>query len=220
MNILVISDLHAPYHHPAAIDFLAGLRSRFRPDNVVCIGDEIDAHAWSSHDHNPDLLSGGSELDAAVAALRPLYKLFPTVKVLRSNHGERAARLAVRHGLPSRFLRAYREVIDAPAGWTWHSWVRLGGIHFEHGEGYSGINPALRAAASQGRNTVIGHVHSTASVQYASNGVETIWGASTGCLINPDSLAFNYARKGPRRPILSTLMVLDGVPHVVPLGGA
>ena len=55
-RILVISDTHFPYQHPDCILFLAALRSEYKPDRVVHIGDEIDGHAISFHNSDPDLI--------------------------------------------------------------------------------------------------------------------------------------------------------------------
>ena len=56
-SVLVISDLHIPYHHPDAFEFLKALKKKYKPDLVVNIGDEIDQHSISMHDSNPDLPS-------------------------------------------------------------------------------------------------------------------------------------------------------------------
>ena len=54
-RILVISDMHIPYHHKDAIKFLKEIKKEFKPDTVVNIGDSLDFHAISMHDSNPDL---------------------------------------------------------------------------------------------------------------------------------------------------------------------
>jgi predicted phosphodiesterase len=61
-SVLVISDLHIPYHHPDAFEFLKTLKKKYKPDLVVNIGDEIDQHSFSFHNHHPDLKSPGDEL--------------------------------------------------------------------------------------------------------------------------------------------------------------
>src|SRR5438445_200303 len=94
-NILVISDMHHPYSHPDTLSFLKALKAKYKPDTVVCIGDEIDAHDMSFHDSNPDLDSAGVELDKAIKSLTPIYKLFPNVTVVESNHGSMVFRKAL-----------------------------------------------------------------------------------------------------------------------------
>ena len=76
-SILVISDFHAPYNHPDAIAFLRACKKKFKPTDIVCIGDETDFHAMSFHDSDPDLPSAGDELKQAIVELKKLYKMFP-----------------------------------------------------------------------------------------------------------------------------------------------
>ena len=64
-SILCISDLHAPYHHPDTLDFLDAIRKEYKPDCIVNIGDELDWHSISFHDHHPGLYSPSHELDKA-----------------------------------------------------------------------------------------------------------------------------------------------------------
>ena len=61
-KILVISDMHIPYHHKDSIKFLKEIKKEFKPDTVINIGDSLDFHAISMHDSNPDLFSAGQEL--------------------------------------------------------------------------------------------------------------------------------------------------------------
>ena len=68
-RILVISDMHLPYQHKDSIIFLKEIKKEYKPDMVVNIGDLLDFHAISMHEHNPDLYSVGHELDKAKAWL-------------------------------------------------------------------------------------------------------------------------------------------------------
>jgi predicted phosphodiesterase len=76
-RILVISDMHIPYHHPDSIEFLKEIKKEFKPDKIVCIGDLLDFHAISMHDHNPDLYSAGHELKEARKYIKELESVFP-----------------------------------------------------------------------------------------------------------------------------------------------
>jgi predicted phosphodiesterase len=40
--ILVISDLHIPYEHRDALAFLRAVKAKYKPTQVICIGDEVD----------------------------------------------------------------------------------------------------------------------------------------------------------------------------------
>ena len=113
-KILIISDMHIPYQHPDTVAFLRAIKKKYKPTRVICVGDEIDAHAMSFHDSDPDLPSAGDELQAAIKTLKPIYKIFPQMDLVDSNHGSMVYRKGKHHGIPRKYLREYGEVLEAP----------------------------------------------------------------------------------------------------------
>jgi len=79
-RILVISDMHIPYHHKDSIKFLKEIKKQFKPDRIINIGDSLDFHAISMHDSNPDLYSAGQELTEARKYIKELESIFPDVQ--------------------------------------------------------------------------------------------------------------------------------------------
>lgn len=214
---LVIPDLHCPWHHPSAWDFLADLRRKYRPDHVICLGDEIDAHRWMTHPQSPDAPGPTDEIDQARTAIRRLFKLFKSVKVCHSNHTLRIYRRASEAGLPGDFLRGIGDILDAPPGWQWSHWWDVDGIHYRHGDGFTGAGGALKAAKELRRSTVIGHIHSHAGIHYHAGLFDVVWGMNAGCLVDPAALVFQYGRYGTQRVVLGAGIVVDGKPIFEPL---
>lgn len=216
-SILVISDYHAPYNHPDAFNFLKACKVKFKPDAVVSIGDECDYHALSFHDSDPDLDSAGTELQKAINELKNLYKLFPKVNIVESNHGSMVLRKALASGLPKKALKSYNEILDAPKTWVWSFdlilQTRLGPVYFCHGKSGS----AGRLASQYGMSCVQGHFHEKAQITYISTPERLMFDAHTGCLADDKSLALGYNKINPKRPIVSILVILDGVPQIVPM---
>lgn len=216
-SILVISDLHVPFEHPDTVPFLKAVKSQFKPTDVVQIGDEADFHALSFHDSDPDLPSAGEELEKAIAKLQPIYKLFPKVTVIESNHGSMVLRKALANGMPKAVLRGYNEVLDAPKGWVWkfdHKInTRLGPVYFCHGKSGS---PG-RLASQYGMSCVQGHFHEKAQITYISTPERLMFDAHTGCLADDKSLALGYNKVNPRRPIVSLIVIVNGIPQIVPM---
>ena len=216
-SILVISDLHCPYQHLDAVAFLKACKSKFKPDTVVCIGDEVDFHALSYHESNPDLQSAGDELSAAIKALKPIYKLFPKVTVIESNHGSMVLRKALTGGIPSKAIRSYNEVLDAPKGWRWVDdlvlQTELGPVYFCHGKAAA---PG-KLASQYGCSTVQGHFHEKSQVNYISTPERLMFDLHTGCLANDKSLALQYNKINPKRPIVSIAVIINGIPQIVPM---
>ena len=219
-RILVIPDLHAPYQHKDALRFLKAVKAEFDPDLVVCLGDELDYHAMSFHDSDPNLDSAGVELERGKAFLAKLYREFPTLLMCHSNHGSMQFRRAKAHGLPVQLIKSYREVIfpqhGAP-GWSWaYQWkvsTPLGPVLFKH----QASGSIIADAAHNGANLIVGHSHGQFGVEYSASSAHLYYGAYAGCLIDKDSLAFAYGKHSLRKPIIGCIVVLDGKPVPVPM---
>lgn len=203
--------------HQDTVKFLTWLKKKYNPTDVVHIGDEVDYHALSFHDSDPDLDSAGKELKAAIAMLKPIYKLFPKVKVLESNHGSMVMRKALANGMPKALFKSYNEILQAPKGWTWafdyRIKTKLGPVYFCHGK--SGTPGKL--AKSYGCSCVQGHHHSKAQINYISTPERLMFDMHTGCLVDDRSLAMGYNKLTPERPIISTAVIVNGIPQLIPM---
>lgn len=216
-SILVLSDMHHPYAHPDAERFLKAVKSKYKPDTVVCIGDEVDFHNLSYHESNPDLDSAGKELYQAIESLKPIYKMFPKVIVIESNHGSMVLRKAMTGGIPTKAIRSYNDVLDAPKGWKWVFDVILqtptGPIYFCHGK----TGTPGRLASQFGMSSIQGHFHERAQITYISTPEKLMFDAHTGCLADDKSLALGYNKINVKRPIISIIVIINGIPQIVPM---
>lgn len=216
-SILVIGDQHHPYGHPDTVPFLRALKAKYKFDTVVCIGDEVDMHDTSFHDSDPDLDSAGVELDKAIQMLKPIYKLFPKCVVVESNHGSMVMRKALVGKIPRKAIKAYNEILDAPKGWHWVFdciiKTPLGPVYFCHGKS----SAAGRLASQYGMSCVQGHYHEKAQITYISTPEKLMFDAHTGCLADDKSLALGYNKVNPKRPIVSSLVIVNGIPQIVPM---
>jgi hypothetical protein len=212
-RILFISDMHIPYHNPGMLEFLYKLKKRYDPTRVVCVGDELDKHALSFHDSDPDLDSAGKELENALPVIAEVEKMFPTMDLVDSNHGSMVFRKAHAHGIPRRYIRPYNEVLDVGPGWKWQEDMVLAlpdgqQVYVCHGK----TAEAIKTAQLYGMSHVCGHYHEKFGVSYFSTPHKLLWGMNTGCLIDNKSLAFAYNKVNPKRPIIGTGLIIDGVP--------
>jgi hypothetical protein len=208
--VLAIPDTHAPFMNPGAVDFLSDLKKEYRPNVIVHLGDEGDQHALGDWDPDPDGMSPGDEHKAMVAQLKSLYKLFPNVHVCTSNHGERPFKRAFKSGIPKAYLKAYREFMEAPDEWRWSAdWI-FDGVVYEHGEGHTGKDGALKAALGNRKSTVIGHIHSFAGVQYSATKFDQIFGFNVGWLGDEQKYAFRYGLKFKNKPVLGAGIIIEG----------
>lgn len=219
-RILVMPDLHAPYNHTDALDFMKKVRDVFKPDLVVNLGDEVDNHAISFHDADPNLMSAGNELTSAKEQMEILHGIFPNMLICHSNHGSLHYRRAKAHGIPVEYLRTYREILFPDGGgegwdWNYEHVVRtpLGPVAFKH----QCSGSAALAAAHEGVNLVVGHAHSSFEMQYRASRQRLYWGVTSGCLVDRSALAFAYGKESATKPILGCTMIINGQPMLLPM---
>ncbi len=216
--ILNIPDLHLCYHHPDAFDFLQAVKDKYKPTRVIQLGDELDMQAWSYHEHSPDLRSAGDELAEARECIQELYRMFPRMDLLESNHGSLTFRKAKTHGIPRALIKEYNDALQVGPGWKWHYdlTVRLpdgSPVYYHHGKASS----VLRLSQQMGMSAVQGHYHESFSINYWGNPNGLMWGLQSGCLIDFKSLAFAYARVNVKRPVLGCSLIINSHPILVPM---
>jgi len=179
-RIVVISDLQVPFHDERAVRNLAKFIKRYKPDDVLCVGDEIDFQTISRWSTGRDEWSGtiGRDRDACQNVL---YELGVT-HIVRSNHTDRlykslASRLPGLIGLPELQYENFMNFKEL--GIKFHrkpyeitpTWIMVHGDEqaINHNAGLT----ALGAARRHGKNVVAGHTHrqGISSFSEASGGV-------------------------------------------------
>lgn len=220
-RILHFCDTHAPYQHKDAISFLAEVQSIFKPTRVVHGGDEVDNHALSFHDSDPNLDAAGAELYKAREVMAALHDLFPNLEVLHSNHGSLVYRRALKAGIPVEYLKTYREILfphGAGQGWNWHESLRL---ELPNGEDILFLHQCpgdvTSAAAHERCNLVLAHEHSKFEVTYRASKAALYFGMYGGSLIDFNALAFAYGKTLPKRPIIGCSLIIDSQPVQIPM---
>lgn len=205
--VMAIPDLHCPWQHPDALDFLKAVADRFKPTDIVCLGDEIDAMGFSRYPKDPDAPSQGKELEMAIEQLIPFYKAFPNVKVCESNHTIRPWKKSFEAGLPASFLPTISRVLRAPDGWEWRNHWEVDGVRYIHGDaGSSGFTAHIQYMRKFKQPVVIGHIHSYGGVNYEGS----LFGMNAGCLIDATAICFKYAKNMPIPVSLGCGIVKNG----------
>ena len=216
-KILVISDLHIPYHHKDAFEFLKEIKKEYNPDFVVNIGDLLDFHAISMHSHDPDLSSAGDELKIARKYIRELESIFPKMIEVESNHSSLVYRRALKFGISKEFLKDYGEFLSTKK-WQWIDDLTITMSNgqrcfFTHGRSAD----ILKVSQAMGMSAVQGHYHTKFLISWWANPDNLFFGMNVGCLINQKSLAFNYAKNFKTRFILGCGIIIYGIPRLLPL---
>lgn len=215
---MVISDLHFPFHHPDTFDFLRAVKKKYKPDRIISIGDEIDAHAMSYHDSDPDLMSAGDELRASRILLKKLHKMFPKMDILESNHGSLFYRKSKTYGIPASAMKTYNELWEVDNGWKWHYELTIKmsngqKCYFHHGR----VGDITKVSKEHGMCAVQGHYHEKFKIEYWGNTEQLAWAMQVGCLADDHSLALAYNNTNLKRPIVGCGIILSGQPRLLPM---
>jgi len=214
-KVLVISDIQAPFHHPDTLRFLEALKKELRPTKIVNAGDSVDGYTFAKFARDPNTMNPSDELKKAKKVLNDLFKLFPKAVEVSSNHNSRLVKRAMEAGIPSEFVRSYKELLASP--WDYTDRVTVDNVLYEHGEAYGGATPFRIGVVSAMQSIVIGHHHQAAGISYVANDKEMLFGMCVGCLIDINSYAFAYSKNYKFKPTLATGVVLYGVPKLVPM---
>lgn len=218
--ILCVPDLHIPYEHPDALDFITAVKKQYKPDLIINLGDMLDFHSISFHDSDPDLASAGDELLRAQDKIAEWEEVIPEQYIVGSNHGDLPVRKFLNAGLPRHFLRSYNDIYGVSKNWKF-----VDDLTIETGSRYlpdlyiaHGLRKnAMQVAQQRGQRFICGHYHEDFEVRYAGNPNSLIWSVMSGCLIDKKSMAFNYNKLNLNRPVLGCTVILYGIPFLIPM---
>ena len=200
-NILLISDLHIPYHDPTAIEIAVDYGKSQGANTIFINGDLIDMHQVSRFEKDPRKRSIKQEFDAAKEFLRWLRWEFPNAEIywLKGNHcirWEHFIRTKVREIWDDDYfyleerLRLNEErvyLLDDKV------LVKAGKLSITHGHHifkgvFSPVNPSRGAFLRAKQSLIVGHLHRASHHPEVDLDGKIISCWSTGCLceLKPD----------------------------------
>lgn len=210
-RVLVLPDIHVPYHTRSAIEIAIAEGRRRNIDGILLSGDQVDFHSLSRFERDPEARDFAGERAIMVQLLGYLRQEFPKARIIykEGNHDERLRSYIVTkapelYGIAELRLEklfdferlGIEHVGDKRA-------VMLGGLSTLHGhelhKGFAPpVNPARGAYLKAKVSILIGHHHKTSEhTETALDGsIVTTW--STGCLsdLHPAYAPFNSYNHG------------------------
>lgn len=218
--VLVMPDFHAPYHHPDTIPFLMAVRDAYKPDRVYQIGDWTDSYCFTRFPKDIE------HEDSYTAEYRKVRKFtadllaeFPEGVALKGNHDARLWERAKQAGIPRGLITPYETVIGLDkADWqmkyeaTFTADANRQQYYLVHEKAMTPLN----LAKALGCSVVYGHSHTKFEVTSAMLLDKRVYGVFTGCLIGDNRYAFGYNSRSVIRPNRGCVMILDGVPRLIP----
>ena len=209
-NILLISDLHIPYHNISAITAALDFGKKEKINTVVLNGDLMDFYMMSRFEKDPRKRSIKYEFDATKEFLRVLRKTFKnaTIYWLKGNHDTRYEHFLMAkapeifddpyYSLNERLKLSEERImlIDDK------TIVKAGKLSIHHGHLFfrgfiAPVNSARGLFLRTKQSTICSHVHKVSEHSETSLDGELITCWSTGCLaeLSPDYSPFanNYS---------------------------
>jgi hypothetical protein len=195
-RILLIGDVHAPFHDKYAWDAMMKFARQWRPHTIIQEGDFGDFYSVSDHDKDPrranNLLE---ECKATNALFDELDDLKPERKIF--DEGNHCWRLE-RHLMSKSSALLGAVTIDGlfhlqERGWMhvpYMSYGRIGNLHHTHDVGKSGANAVRQTAAAVGHSIAFGHCHRLEQIYFGTVLGERYTAACVGWL--GDVAAANY----------------------------
>jgi predicted phosphodiesterase len=209
-NILLISDLHIPYHTNEAIKCAFDYGIEQKVNTIFINGDLIDFCQISRFEKDPKKRSVKYELDCCKQFFVALREVFPTQSIywLKGNHDIRL----------EAYLRVKApELLDVEEFYLEHllklndfkvtiipdnQLVKAGKLSITHGHHimrgfFAPVNSARGVYMKAKQSTIIGHVHKVSEHSEINMDGEMVTTWSTGCLceLKPDysPMVSNYA---------------------------
>jgi predicted phosphodiesterase len=198
-NILVISDLHIPYHDNEAIRVAINYGKKEKINTIIINGDLIDFYQLSRFEKDPKKRSAGHEIKEAKQFLEWLRFEFPRADIFwyLGNHDHRFNKYMLLKApelldIPEfslyhiMDLQKYRvHLLDNNRGW------RAGKLNGRHGHefyGSGGVFPARSYYLKANDNILVSHVHFTSEFTIPDIRKNVRGGWSIGCLsdLDPD----------------------------------
>lgn len=208
-KVLILSDIHIPYHDNHAIIAACEEGLKQGVDTIYLNGDILDFYQLSFHEKDPRKRSIANELEDARTFFAWLRETFPTQTIyyITGNHEYRLERY-LRVKAPELLdcnefkidvllrLREF-DIINIPH----RSKVYFGKLLVEHGDkllGAGGVNPARTLLLKFKRPVICGHFHRTTSANSKVYDSHTDMAWSTGCLceLEPSYMEVNEHNHG------------------------
>ncbi len=194
-SVLVISDIHIPYHDAGALR-VALQEGRDRDVNLILLGGDItDHYSLSRWEKDPRLRNFKDEVETTKKFLAMLHEEFPKARLIwkEGNHEERFTSYMKRCapdllGMPQFSMQACYDMGNYGVEFVGEKRpIGLGKLNFVHGHEYTfaisnPVNPARGLFLRAKVHAMMGHLHQTSQHSETNLKGEIVSTFSIGCL--------------------------------------
>jgi len=217
-KVIVISDLHAPYHDEEALSAVLKYIKKTKPTLTILNGDIFDAYSISSFLRDPKRRILLPEIDTTIKILKRIRKSTKgEIVFLGGNHCDRLQRFITKMApeldgilsIPTLLKLKELDITYYDPGYRYE----YRDIIVTHGDkvrcksGYT----AHAMMDSIGKSVIIGHTHRLGIV-YKRQYQTTLFGVEGGCLCKIDNV--DYIPGGRPDWCHGFVEVIDGIPYI------
>jgi predicted phosphodiesterase len=203
-KILILSDIHFPYHNAAALKAAIKYGLEQGVDCIILNGDILDFYQLSDFSKDPSKPTFRKELELGRWFLKELRMAFPKAQIYYKigNHEMRLERYLkvkapeildceeFRLEILLEFAKHHVILIDK------YTVIKAGNLNIIHGHEYKGAGGVYPAKYIYGKskvNTICGHYHRSSTYLDKNMDGHYHGGFSTGCLceLSPDYMPYN-----------------------------
>lgn len=204
-RVLLIGDLHSPFHDKKAIQATYHHAKKSKAQAVFINGDLIDFHVLSFHEKDPDRrIPLSEELEITRELLANMRKVFKGIPIyyIPGNHERRMERYLANKAADLLGVEEFRLDVLLRLGELgieyipYRSKVYFGKLLVDHGDrmiGTGGVNPARNARLKYKRSVVVNHFHKLTvdSGKVYDGEVLTCWSNGCLCELEPGYMEIN-----------------------------
>lgn len=203
-RLLVLSDIHVPYHDIAALKAAITYGRANNPDAVLLNGDTMDVYSLSDHEKDPRKVKWNQELEAGRQLLRMIRKAFPNIPIYfkEGNHEIRMERHLMKHapvliGMSEFELKNLLRLADVGVEHIRNKrMVYAGGLTIGHGDewkGAGGVSPARWSGLRAKESMMVGHFHRVSEhIERTVRGaIRGYWSLGCLCELQPAYMPYN-----------------------------
>lgn len=167
--ILVLADIHCPYHDVKSLDVAIAAGKRMDVDTVIILGDMMDFHRISKYPNDPGTLSFQEELEVGAQMAFYIRSEFPDADIyyIEGNHEVRLEHYIAKNadqfvGMPELSMSHLLDLKMQEITYVQDAFIHCGDMSFLHGHelrGVGGVNPSRKLFAKMKKSAICGHLH-------------------------------------------------------------
>jgi predicted phosphodiesterase len=204
-KVLLMSDLHIPYHDTKAVTLALKVADHVQPDQIIIVGDGIDFHGLSRFTKDPGveemLVDEISEMREFLASLRKRFPKTELIYIL-GNHENRLVKY-IQEQAPALYgVVTFRQLLDldtlhikdVPYGPDQMYKIPGCDLLVRHENITGGVHSAHATVTKAMRSVVFGHTHRIQESQIVSIDDHNHRGINIGCLCDKHSPVMSYVK--------------------------